>query len=74
MRERHPSVIAVWKFKTDVSKETLRVGVYKCNKTIISETVRIFFPLVKTSGYHLKVFVFKLTQIYICQTSIVEKH
>ena len=28
----------------------------------------------KTSGYHLKVFVFKLNQIHICQTIIVEKH
>ena len=27
MRGRHPSVIDVWKFKTDVSKGTLRVGV-----------------------------------------------
>ena len=27
MRGRHPSVIDVWKFKTDVSKETQRVGV-----------------------------------------------
>ena len=27
MRGRHPSVSDVWKFKTDVSKETLRVGV-----------------------------------------------
>ena len=27
MRGRHPSVIDVLKFKTDVSKETLRVGV-----------------------------------------------
>ena len=27
MHERHQSVIAVWKFKTGVSKETLRVGV-----------------------------------------------
>ena len=33
-----------------------------------------FFPFVKTSGYHLKVFVFKLNQIYICQGAIVEKH
>ena len=32
------------------------------------------FPFVKTSGYHLKVFVFKLNQIHICQTTIVEKH
>ena len=27
MRERHPPVIAVWKIKTDVSKETLQLGV-----------------------------------------------
>ena len=46
---------------------------WKCNKTIISENFCVF-PFVKTSGYHLKVFVFKLNQIYICQTTIVEKH
>ena len=33
----------------------------------------VFFPFVKTSGYHLKVFIFKLNQIHICQTTIVEK-
>ena len=38
MRGRHPSVIDVLKFKTDVSKETLRVG----NKTIITENVCVF--------------------------------
>ena len=27
MRSRHPSVIDVSKFKTDINKETLRVGV-----------------------------------------------
>ena len=32
-----------------------------------------FIPFVKTSGYHLKVYVFKLNQIHICQTTIVEK-
>ena len=32
---------------------------WECNKTIISENVRVF-PFVKTSGYHLKVFIFKL--------------
>ena len=31
------------------------------------------FLFVKTSGYHLKVFVFKMNQIHICQTKIVEK-
>ena len=40
---------------------------------IISENFCVF-PFVKTSGYHLKVFVFKLNQIHICQTTIVEKH
>ena len=45
----------------------------ECNKTIISENVCVF-PFVKTSGYHLKVFVFKLNQIHICQTTIIEKH
>ena len=44
-----------------------------CNKTIISENFCVFH-IVKTSGYHLKVFVFKLNQIHICQTTIVEKH
>ena len=34
----------------------------------------MFFLFVKTSGYHLKVFIFKLNQIHICQTTIVEKH
>ena len=43
------------------------------NKTIISENFCVF-PFVKTSGYHLKVFVFKLNQIHICQTTFVEKH
>ena len=46
---------------------------WECNKTIISEKVCVF-PFVKTSGGHLKVFVFKLHQIHICQTTIVEKH
>ena len=32
---------------------------WECNKTIISETFCVF-PFVKTSGYHLKVFIFKL--------------
>ena len=45
---------------------------WECNKAIISETF-CFFLSVKTSGYHLKVFVFKLNKIYICQTTIVEK-
>ena len=44
-----------------------------CKKTIISETFCVF-PFVKTSGYHLKVFVFKLNQTQICQMTIVEKH
>ena len=45
---------------------------WECNKTIISENFCVF-PFVKTTVYHLKVFVFKLNQIHICQT-IVEKH
>ena len=46
---------------------------WECNKAIISKNFCVF-PFVKTSGYHLKVFVFKLNQIHICQTTIVEKH
>ena len=46
---------------------------WECNKTIISENFCVF-PLVKASGYHTKVFVFKLNQIHICLTEIVEKH
>ena len=46
---------------------------WECNKTIISENFCVFL-FVKTSGYHLKVFVFKSNQIQICQTTIVEKH
>ena len=45
---------------------------WECNKTIISENFCVF-SFLKTSGYHLKVFVFKLNQIHICQTTIVEK-
>ena len=45
----------------------------ECNRTIISENFCVF-PFVKASDYHLKVFVFKLNQIHICQTTIVEKH
>ena len=71
MRGRHPSVIDVWKLKTDVNKK--KGCEWECNKTIISENFCVF-PFVKTSGYHLKVFVFKLNQIHICQTTIVEKH
>ena len=44
---------------------------WECNKTIISENFCVF-PFVKTSGYHVKVFVFKLNKIHICQTTIVE--
>ena len=47
---------------------------WECNKTIISENFCVFFLFLKTSGYHLKVFVFKLNQIHICQTTIVERH
>ena len=46
---------------------------WECNKTIISENF-CAFSFVKISGYHLKVFVFKLNQIYICEMTIVEKH
>ena len=46
---------------------------WECNKTIISENFCVF-QFVKTFGYHLKAFVFKLNQIHICQTTIVEKH
>ena len=46
---------------------------WECNKTIISENCCVF-PFVKTSNYHLKVFVCKSNQIHICQTTIVEKH
>ena len=46
---------------------------WECNKTIISEIFCVV-PFVKTPGYHLKVFVFKLNEIHICQTTIVEKY
>ena len=46
---------------------------WECNKTNFSENFCVF-PFVKTPGYRLKVFVFELNQIYICQTTIVEKH
>ena len=46
---------------------------WECNKTIVSENFCVF-PFVKTSGYHLKVFVFKSNQIHVCQTTIIEKH
>ena len=52
-------------FKTDVSKEMLQV--------VIFETFYVF-PFVKTSGYHIKAFVFKLNQIHNYQTTVVEKH
>ena len=56
---------------------TLTLAKKRCelewNKTIISENFCVF-SFVKTSGYHLKVFVFKLNQIHICQTTIVENH
>ena len=66
--------------------ENLRVTLAKkrceweCNRLFL--LIRLFpktfafFPFVKTSGYSLyllKVFVFKLNQIHICQTTIVEK-
>ena len=40
---------------------------------IISESFCVF-PFVKTSGYHIKVFVFKSNQIHIGRVTIVEKH
>ena len=46
---------------------------WECDKPIISENYCVF-PFVKTSGYHIKIFVFKLNQIHICQTTFVEKH
>ena len=46
---------------------------WECNKTIISNFLCVF-PFVKTSCYNLKVLAFKLNQIHICQTTIVEKH
>ena len=46
---------------------------WECNKRLFLKPV-VFFPFVKTSGYHLKVFVFKTNQIQICQTTIVENH
>ena len=46
---------------------------WECIETIISENCCVF-PFVKTSGYYLNVFVFKVNQIHICQTTIVEKH
>ena len=46
---------------------------WECNKTNISENCCVF-PFVKTSGYHLKVFVFKSNKIQIYQTTIVENH
>ena len=45
---------------------------WECNKTITSENFCVF-PFVKTSGSHLNLIVFKLNQIHICQTTIVEK-
>ena len=45
----------------------------ECNKTIISENFCVF-PFVKTLGFYLKVFAFKLNQNHICQTTIIEKH
>ena len=46
---------------------------WECNNTIISENFCVF-PFAKTWGYHFKVFVFKLNQINICQTTTVKKH
>ena len=70
MRGRHPSVVDVQKFNTDVGKKRCE---WEWNKTIISKNFCVL-SFVKTSGYHLKVFVFKLNQIHICQTTIVENH
>ena len=46
---------------------------WECHITIISENFFVF-SFVKTSGYHLKVFVFKSNQSQICQTTIVKNH
>ena len=46
---------------------------WECIKTIISENLSVF-PFVKTSGYHLKVFVFKSNQNHNCQATNVEQH
>ena len=46
---------------------------WDCSKAIISENFCVFH-FCKTSGYHLKMFVFKSIQIQICQTAIVENH
>ena len=46
---------------------------WECNKMIISKNFCVF-PFVKTSGYHLKVFVFISNQFQIFQTTIVENH
>ena len=40
---------------------------------ITSKTLRVF-PSVKSSGYQLKVFVFKLKLSHNCQMTIGEKH
>ena len=46
---------------------------WECSKTVISENI-CAFSFVKTYDYQLNVFVFKLIQIHICQTTIVEEH
>ena len=55
----------------------LKLAKKRCSGSVIKRLFLktfVFFPFIKTSGYHLKVFVFKLNQIQICQTTIVEKH
>ena len=44
---------------------------WECNKTIISENFCVF-PFVKTSGYHLKVFVFKLNQLTFVRLQLLK--
>ena len=44
---------------------------WEYSKTIISENVCVF-PFVKTSGYHLKVFVFKLNQITFVRRQLLK--
>ena len=70
MRGRHPSVVMFENLRLTLAKKRCES---ECNKTIISENFCVF-PFVKISGYHLQVllFFFKLNQIYICQTTIVE--
>ena len=44
---------------------------WECNKTIVSENVCVF-SFVKISGYHLKVFVFKLNLITFVRRQLLK--